>query len=42
MTRRQIAYLACTVTLVVSGMGAAGGAAHHLTGPPGNPRETLH
>ncbi|MFJ2931578.1 nitrous oxide reductase family maturation protein NosD [Streptomyces sp. NPDC087219] len=31
MTRRQIAYLACTVTLVVSGMGAAAPAAAHRT-----------
>ncbi|WP_030324550.1 right-handed parallel beta-helix repeat-containing protein [Streptomyces flavochromogenes] len=31
MTKRQIAYLACTVTLVVSGMGAAAPTAAHRT-----------
>ncbi|MCT4351717.1 right-handed parallel beta-helix repeat-containing protein [Streptomyces sp. Je 1-79] len=31
MTKRQIAYLACTVTLVVSGMGAAAPTAGHRT-----------
>ncbi|WP_329286118.1 right-handed parallel beta-helix repeat-containing protein [Streptomyces sp. NBC_00691] len=31
MTKRQLAYLACTVTLVVSGMGAAAPTADHRT-----------
>ncbi|WP_329620431.1 right-handed parallel beta-helix repeat-containing protein [Streptomyces sp. NBC_01255] len=41
MTRRQIAYLACTVTLVVSGMGAAVPTAGHRTVHRVKPGESI-
>ncbi|MGW1934740.1 right-handed parallel beta-helix repeat-containing protein [Streptomyces sp. NPDC001919] len=41
MTRRQIAYLACTVTLVVSGMGAAAPTADHRTVHRVKPGESI-
>ncbi|MCB8905465.1 MULTISPECIES: nitrous oxide reductase family maturation protein NosD [unclassified Streptomyces] len=41
MTKRQIAYLACTVTLVVSGMGAAAPAAGHRTVHRVKPGESI-
>ncbi|MFI6421734.1 nitrous oxide reductase family maturation protein NosD [Streptomyces sp. NPDC050842] len=41
MTRRQIAYLACTVTLVVSGMGAAAPTAGHRTVHRVKPGESI-
>ncbi|MEU2242500.1 right-handed parallel beta-helix repeat-containing protein [Streptomyces sp. NPDC018338] len=41
MTKRQIAYLACTVTLVVSGMGAAAPTADHRTVHRVKPGESI-
>ncbi|MCX4985434.1 nitrous oxide reductase family maturation protein NosD [Streptomyces sp. NBC_00572] len=41
MTKRQLAYLACTVTLVVSGMGAAAPTAHHRTVHRVKPGESI-